>query len=120
MMRHRGRQVAAAFTLGATAVLAACGGAGEAVQASGAAAEEPAAPSRVVNVETMNVEAKPFTDRITVTGTLEADRDVTVASEEEGVVREVFADKGQRVSAGQPIVRIDDRVLRAQHEQAVS
>lgn len=120
-MRHRGGLFGVVSTLGAAVVLAACGRAGEAVQASGAAAaEEPGAPARVVNVETFTVEAKPFAERITVTGMLEADRDVTVASEEEGVIREVFVEKGARVSAGQAIARIDDRVLRAQHDQAVS
>lgn len=120
-MRHRGRLFGGVFLLVVAPVLGSCGSAGEAVQASGAAAaEEPRTPTRVVNVETMTAQAEPFAERITVTGMLEADRDVTVASEEQGVVREVFVEKGQRVAAGQPIVRIDDRVLRAQHEQAVS
>lgn len=120
-MTHRGCRAGAIFTLTVAAGLAACGNPGEAVQASGAAAaEEPDTPSRVVNVETVAVQAEPFAEHITVTGMLEADRDVTVASEEQGVVREVFVEKGDRVSDGQPILRIDDSVLRAQYEQAVS
>lgn len=118
-MTHRGWRVGAIFTLAAAAGLAACGNPGGAVQASGAAAEEPG-PSRVVNVETLVVQAEPFDEHITVTGMLEADRDVTVASEEQGVVREIFVEKGERVSEGEPILRIDDSVLRAQYEQAVS
>lgn len=122
MMRHRGMRIGAAFAVGAAAVLAACGNPGEApVQASStAAAEEPRAPTRVVNVETLTVQAEPFAEHITVTGTLEANRDVTIASEEAGVIREIFVEKGEHVSAGQSIMRIDDRVLRAQYEQAVS
>jgi RND family efflux transporter MFP subunit len=57
---------------------------------------------------------------ITVTGSVQADRDVVVASEESGVIREVFLDRGARLEAGQPIARIDDELLRAQHDQAES
>ena len=75
---------------------------------------------RVLNVETWTVRAEPYAEQVTVTGTVEADRDVTVASEESGIVREVYVERGARVAAGQPVARIDDRVLRAQYDQARS
>jgi membrane fusion protein, multidrug efflux system len=75
---------------------------------------------RVVNVEVLAVQPEPFEDLISITGTVEAERDVTVAAEESGVIREVFVEKGRSVRAGQAIARIDDRVLRAQYDQARS
>jgi membrane fusion protein, multidrug efflux system len=95
----------------------ACGGvAGETMSDSAGAAGAP----RIVNVEVITAVAEPFEDVLTLTGTVEAERAVTAAAEESGVVREVIVEKGRRVRAGQPIVRIDDRVLRAQYDQARS
>lgn len=93
---------------------------------SGVGGEEPAGSSaalaapRVVNVEVAVVTTEPFADIIGITGTVEAERDITVSAEESGVIREILADKGRVLRAGQPIARIDDRVLRAQHDQARS
>jgi membrane fusion protein, multidrug efflux system len=100
------------------AIVAACGtgAAGAGPGDSDAARDAP----RVVNVEVLVLQAEPFEDLITITGTVEAERDVTVAAEESGVIREVFVEKGRQVRAGQPIARIDDRVLRAQYDQARS
>jgi membrane fusion protein (multidrug efflux system) len=78
----------------------------------------PVAPQRVVNVEVLVVAPETFADAIGVTGVVQAERDVTVAAEESGVIRELFVRKGRTVAAGQPIARIDDRVLRAQYDQA--
>jgi RND family efflux transporter MFP subunit len=89
-------------------------------QSESAAADTAERVVRVVNVETIEVRPEPFADRVDATGQVEADRDVVVASEEAGVVRSILVEKGARVQAGQPIVRIDDRLLRAQHDQAVS
>lgn len=91
---------------------------------AGADAEASAATEgvqeRVVNVEALEVQPEPFRETITVTGSVLADRDVVVASEESGVIREVFVDRGARVAAGQAIARIDDELIRAQHDQAES
>jgi membrane fusion protein, multidrug efflux system len=96
-------------------VAAGCGSAGgEEVPAS----QEVAA--RVVTVEVMEVVPESFEDLIGITGTVEAARDVTVSAEESGVIRQLFVDRGSVVRAGQPIARIDDRVLRAQYDQARS
>lgn len=72
---------------------------------------------RVINVEVVTVARQPFTEHVRVTGAVEARLDVTVAAEESGVVREVLADKGRYVRAGEPIARIDDSVLRPQVEE---
>lgn len=105
------------LALAALAGGAACTGGAEANGATpGASADT--APTRIVNVETITVDPAEFVDVVTVTGTVSADRDVTVAAEESGVVRTVHVDKGARVRAGQPLVTLDDAILRAQYEQA--
>ena len=89
--------------------------------AEGEAADDRASGyARVVNVETTTVEARPFTETIRLTGTVAANRDVTLSSEESGRVSEILVEKGTRVQAGEPIVRLDDSVLRAQLREAAA
>lgn len=118
-MTDRSNLFGAVSAVALAVLVAGCGSAGEAqdMRAPEAGAE---ADARVLNVETWTVQPEAFAEQISVTGTVEADRDVTVASEESGVIREVWADRGDRVAAGQPIAKIDDRVLRAQYDQARS
>jgi membrane fusion protein, multidrug efflux system len=97
------------------ASLAACAG-GQASEASDQA--EPV--RRIVSVEVMEVQPEPFTDFLQVVGTVEANRDVTVSAEESGTIRQLLVEKGSYVQVGQPIARIDDRVLRPQAEQAAA
>lgn len=97
-------------------VLAACGSGvgGEEVATSASATAAP----RIVNVEVLEVAPETFEDLIGITGTVEAERDVTIAAEESGVIRELYVARGGTVRAGQPLAKIDDRVLRAQYDQA--
>jgi membrane fusion protein, multidrug efflux system len=108
---------------GAAAALAALalGLAGCASDEAGAAPSE-AAPEagRVISVEVEEARPAPFTDFVRIVGTVAASRDVTVAAEEGGVVRQLFVEKGTAVRAGQPIARVDDGVLRAQLDQAAA
>ena len=76
--------------------------------------------SRVVNVRTVVIGMEPFVDYISLTGSVEAEREVDVAAEEGGVVRALHVEKGRTVAAGQPIAKIDDAVIRAQYDQAVA
>lgn len=76
--------------------------------------------ARVVNVEVRTLEPRPFTERIHVTGTVAANRDVEVAAEESGTVREILVEEGSRVREGQPLVRLDDAILRAELERAAA
>lgn len=95
--------------------LAACG------EAGGAPLQESAAPSvRMVNVEVAQVEPENFTHFVRVVGTVEAERDVTVAAEEGGVVESLLAPKGEVVAAGAALVQINDDILQAQLDQAES
>jgi RND family efflux transporter MFP subunit len=108
--------------IGAIAVLAAgvaLAGCGEADgMQTGEASSEPAV--RTMNVEVVRVQPQAFTHFVRVVGTVEAERDVTVAAEEGGVVEALLARKGERVPAGAALVKIDDTVLQAQLDQAES
>ncbi len=73
---------------------------------------------RVINVETSTVTPRKFVEDIRLTSAVMANQDVLVAAEEEGVIREIFLDKGSRVSAGDAIAKIDDKVLSAEVDQA--
>jgi membrane fusion protein, multidrug efflux system len=90
---------------------------GETSTAQAAEAEQ---TGRIVSVEVAVVEARAFTDYVQVVGQVKANQDVTVSAEESGPVRQLLVEKGSFVRAGQPIARIDDRLLRAQAEQAAS
>ncbi|HUF11837.1 MAG TPA: efflux RND transporter periplasmic adaptor subunit [Longimicrobiales bacterium] len=98
------------------AAVAACGGADGSEPAGGADGEN--ASARVINVEVTEMQPRAFTEYVNLTGAVAADRDVVVSAEESGVVRELFVQKGSAVRTGQPIARIDDRVLAAQADQA--
>jgi len=107
---------------GLTTLAAACSNTAEA-EPEGApqdapAAEATAAPTRVINVETTTLAPREFVETIHLTGTVWADRDVTISAEEAGTVVEILADKGTKVRKGQALLRIDDRVLRAQVDEA--
>jgi membrane fusion protein, multidrug efflux system len=107
----RGSGLGAILLLGAWG----CSG-GEAQEGTGEGSE----PGRVVSVEVMELAVEVFTDRVQVVGTVEANRDVTVAAEESGTIRQLLVEKGSPIRSGQAIARIDDRVLRPQAEQAAS
>ena len=116
--RWRGTTLAGALLAGGLALtLSGCGGS---VEANGAGGEgqDDGSFARVINVETRTLEPEEFVEVIRLTGTVEANRDVTVSAEEAGVVRELFVEKGSRVSVGQPEAKIDDRVLASQVAQA--
>jgi membrane fusion protein, multidrug efflux system len=102
-----------AVLLLATAALG-CSAAPDAVASEGG----PSDTGRIINVEVREIVSAEFLERIRLTGTVTANRDVTVAAEESGVIRELPVPKGSNVRAGQVIARIDDRILRAQVAQA--
>jgi membrane fusion protein, multidrug efflux system len=77
-----------------------------------------ATTGRVINVETRLLEEVDFSEQIRLTGTVTPHRDVVVAAEESGVIRQLPVEKGNRVAAGAVIARIDDRILSAQVAQA--
>ena len=105
---------AKALTLLLSLSVAGCGdGAAE-----GVGAENDTSFQRVINVEIQPLVAVDFEERVQLTGTVQANRDVTVSAEEAGVIREILAEEGSRVRQGQPLLRIDDTILRAQVAEA--
>jgi RND family efflux transporter MFP subunit len=95
-------------------VIAGCGPS-EVDGADGSNAEEFV---RVINVEVRPLAAESFVEDIRLTSVALAKQDILVAAEESGVIREIFVDRGQRVNQGDPIAKIDDRVMAAQVAQA--
>jgi len=99
----------------AATVAAACGSAEAENGENGDAAE---GYVRIINVEVSPVEPQRFVEEIRLTSVAMANQDVLVAAEESGVIREIYKDRGDRVEEGEPIAKIDDRVLTAQVDQA--
>jgi membrane fusion protein, multidrug efflux system len=110
------RAIAGAIAvLGAALLMTGCGRAG--AEEDGARAEQ---RLRTINVEVAEVQPRTFSHVVRIIGTVAAERDVVVSAEESGTVRQVLARQGERVRPGQPLIRLDAGVLRAQLEQAVS
>jgi RND family efflux transporter MFP subunit len=112
-VRPNPRKVAALAALLTAGALTACGPA-----EVDAAAEATAETGRVLNVEVATLAPADFVETVRLTGTVGANRDVTVSAEESGIVTAILVDKGATVAAGQPILRIDDRLLKSQVDQA--
>ena len=64
-------------------------------------------------VHVMIVEAQSVSDLIRLPGRIEADLRARLAVDKGGRITELHADKGERVSRGQLLLRIDDRTWRA-------
>lgn len=110
MSRRVGAAVAVVFAAG----VAACGG----TEADGAVQDGGEPFVRVVNVETAVVRPTGFQEQIRLTGTIQANRDVTLSAEESGPITAIVVEKGSRVRAGETILRIDDTLLRSQMDEA--
>lgn len=77
-----------------------------------------AGAGRVLNVQVTTLEATDFVEEIRLSGSVEANRDVAVAAEESGTITRLFVEKGAAVQEGQPLAKIDDRILVSQVQQA--
>ena len=72
---------------------------------------------RLIPVETINIVSDDFEDYIRLTGTVEAINDAVISSESSGRILSI-ANRGDRVTRGSILARLDDRVLQAQYEAA--
>ncbi|HPC84016.1 MAG TPA: efflux RND transporter periplasmic adaptor subunit [Thermoanaerobaculaceae bacterium] len=79
---------------------------------SGSGKQQPAPPPPAVRTE--KVQPQPVEIAITVVGTLEPAARVVVAAQEEGIVTAVLVREGDRVRAGDLVVQLDDRRIRAE------
>lgn len=84
--------------------------------AAGGAGGPPAMPPMPVDVDTARVQA--VVDAVRATGRIDAVQAVELRSDEQGRVTALLFREGQLVARGAPLVRIDDRMLRAQAERA--
>lgn len=64
------------------------------------------------------VQGQPFSDYLSLTGSIEPNEIVTLRSEISGIIEELSFQEGTMVSAGQVLIRINDAELRAQLAQA--
>jgi membrane fusion protein, multidrug efflux system len=120
MNRFSSRGPLAPLILILAVVVAACGGDAQAGDAMDRTGDEAAQPSfqRVINVEVQPLEPQAFQEVIRITGTVLANQDVTLSAQESGVVRELLVPRGAVVREGDPLVRIDDAILRSQVREA--
>jgi multidrug efflux pump subunit AcrA (membrane-fusion protein) len=94
------QRIAAALAI---ASLAACGGAPP--------AETEAAPRTPVRVEVEQLTVETVPQVIPLTGVVRAQRQATIAAQVMGAVRRVAVEEGQRVTAGQALIELDDQQL---------
>jgi len=71
-------------------------------------------------VEVVVVEHIPLTTTRAVTGTLEATRTVHIYNEEQGRIKKIPFYQGDRVKAGDILVELDDRLMRAELDKAIA
>jgi len=99
---------AALTTLAGVAVLGGCGG-----------GDEPAAyHPKEVRADLVTAARTQIPRTVMATGELEAENAMEVSTRLMGHVREVLVKVGERVTAGQPLVRIDETDMRARKRQA--
>lgn len=75
-------------------------------------------PPMPVDVATARLET--VTDAVRATGRIEAIQAVELRPDEQGRITALLFREGQAVSAGTPLIRIDDALLRAQAERATA
>jgi membrane fusion protein (multidrug efflux system) len=78
----------------------------------------PAMPPMPVDVDSARVE--PIVDAVRATGRIEAVQAVELRPDEQGRIVAILFREGQSVTAGTPLIRIDDALLRAQAERAAA
>lgn len=72
---------------------------------------------RLMPVETVTIETGRFEDYIRITGTVEAVEDAMISSESSGRILSI-RDRGDRVSRGDVLAQLDDRMIRSQYNAA--
>ncbi|MEO1365667.1 MAG: efflux RND transporter periplasmic adaptor subunit [Acidobacteriota bacterium] len=68
-------------------------------------------------VRVYEVEARTFDEAVQITGELRANEEVELRAEEDGRVVGLFFDEGERVSAGELLVKINDADLQAERRR---
>lgn len=72
---------------------------------------------KIIPIAVNILEPGVFRNYIEVQGKVDAEKDVTVTAEAAAVVKAIYVQTGQRVSAGQTLAQLDDNVVRQQIAQ---
>ena len=72
---------------------------------------------RVKDVTVMPVQSSTFRHFVELQGTIDAKNNVQVSPKSGGVITAVYVKEGDRVSAGSPIAKIDDQIMRESVEE---
>ncbi len=76
--------------------------------------------AKAPTVDAVVVKIQDFSNKITVTGSIEANEQVQIRPEVQGLIKSIDFNEGTTVSRGQRLIKIDDSELRAQLAQAVT
>jgi len=100
----------------AALLLAACGGGAEGAPGGEAAAAGGGMPPMPVDVDTAR--RGQVVDAVRANGRIEAMQSIELRPDEQGRITQLLFREGQYVTAGTPLVKIDDAMLRAQAAKA--
>ncbi len=81
-------------------------------------ADQPQAKPQGLPVETIVTSAAPLSSELNATGTLYSNESVVITAEVAGKVTQLFFDDGERVSAEQILLQLDQSVLTAERDRA--
>ncbi len=85
-----------------------------------AVAKKSAAADQAIPVEVMPIERRDLVESLNLVGSVAANETAQVRAEIAGMVREIMVEEGQPVKKGQLLVKIDDREIAAQTDEAES
>lgn len=80
----------------------------------------PAGARSAAKVYGMVIQGQPFSDFLSLSGSIEADEQIELHSEISGIVESINFSEGSRVGQGQMLIRINDAELQAQLSQAMT
>lgn len=106
------------YTQGQPPLWAWFGGTPDADGRAAQAEKTPQAADARATVEAVKVTVGPISREISAIGSVRSDEAVIIRPEIPGRVAKILFDEGQRVTRGQPLIRLDGTILAAQFEQA--
>lgn len=71
-----------------------------------------------INVQVDTLKFQPVDDHQYFTGTFEPEKEVKLGAETQGKIKKIFVDVGSQVRKGQPLIKIDDELLKLQLQSA--
>lgn len=80
--------------------------------------DQPTAKPQGLPVETIVTSTAPLSNELSATGTLYSNESVVITAEVAGKVTQLFFDDGEKASAGQVLLQLDQSVLTAERDRA--